>query len=76
MKPQFDLMYKSNNYVYKLVSKSLCLIETHSGKILGSVIIDEDRVWTPHYTDGIKYLPINSAIKLLIALGEIEGEME
>lgn len=32
---------------------------------LGAVWIDKTGAWNPNYLEGVKYLPINSALKLL-----------
>ena len=35
------------------------------GNFLGSVWIDATGAWNPNYLEGVTYLPINSALKLL-----------
>ncbi len=49
-------------YRYDIEGKS-CYI--YNGKLCGVVFISGDGEWSVQYADGVKYLPINSALKLL-----------
>lgn len=51
-------------YIYtRLVDR--CLIYDTNNNYLGMVVIDSTNAWTPYYSVGVKYLPINSALKVL-----------
>lgn len=44
-----------------------------NGFLLGTVSIDETNAWTPTFSYGVSYLPINSCLKLL---GYLDRELE
>ena len=67
---------KGKNYSYNVNTQGICYIWSNNGKFIGSVFncgVDE---WKPAYEDGVKYLPINSALKLLgyMACQDVEIE--
>lgn len=73
-------MITGKNYTY-VISESesgikYCDIYSLKGSPKGYIKLDKDNVWTPFYADGIKYLPINSALKLLDYESTKESEIE
>jgi len=53
------------NYSYKPDPSGICYIYDSAGEFIGAVWIDKTGAWNPNYLEGVSYLPINSALRLL-----------
>lgn len=51
-------------YIY-MKDGAKCMIFDLDANYLGSVSIDGTNAYTPHYEEGVTYLPINSALKIM-----------
>lgn len=68
-------MIKGLVYEYMPIAGWVCLI--YKNEILqGSVNIDSTGAWNVKYTDGVRYLPINTCLQLLGYNREKENSVE
>lgn len=57
-------MIKGSVYEYMAIDGWLCLV--YKNEILqGSVHLDNTGAWSVKYTDGVRYIPINTCLQLL-----------
>lgn len=68
-------MIKGNVYEYMPINGWLCLVYKNEA-LQGSVYLDKTGAWNVKYTDGVKYLPINTCLQLLGYNREEENSVE
>lgn len=67
---------QGKNYSYNANTLGICYIWSNKGEFLGSVWVDQHGGWNTAYEDGVKYLPINSALNLLGYMSCQDVELE